>query len=160
MRSGLPAAFTAFILGAGLVLSGCSDGGVISLRSSGEHSREMRALFDLLEEEPEAGENRFIIIQQIGNRLLNAGEYEKLILFMTTYVEENPTDPYNAYYLGIVAAAYRDMGAAPMSVHYYERILKNHPDLLLATGSLHFQCLQELLNLVREPKSRIQYYKE
>jgi len=160
MRRGLISAFISMLLGAGLLLSACSDESSIFVGGSGEHSREMRALFSLLEQEREAGENRFIVIQQIGNRLLNVGEYEKLILFLTTYVENNPADPYNAYYLGIVAAAYRDMGASPMAVHYYERILKNHPDLRLATGSLHFHCLQELLALVREPKRRIEYYKE
>jgi tetratricopeptide (TPR) repeat protein len=142
------------------LLTSCGDENSIFLVGSVEQTREMRALFSFLEREKDAGENRFIAIQQVGNRLLNAGEYEKLILFMTTYVEKNPTDPYNAYYLGIVAAAYRDMGAVPMAVHYYERILKNHPDLLLETGSLHFQCLQELLTLVREPNARIEYYKE
>jgi tetratricopeptide (TPR) repeat protein len=143
-----------------LLLASCGDENSIFLVGSGEQSREMRTLFGLLGQEREAGENRFIVIQQIANRLLNAGEHQKLILFLTTYVEKNPTDPYNAYYLGIVAAAYRDIGAVPMAVHYYQRILKNHPDLLLPTGSLHLQCLQELLVLVRDPAARIEYYKE
>ncbi len=125
-----------------------------------EQGRDMRTLFDLLENEQEVGENRFIIIQQIANRLHAAGQREKLILFLTTYVEQNQNDPYNAYYLGIVAAAYKEMKATPMAVHYYERILKNYPDLLVSGTTVHFQCLQELLSLVQDPEARIEYYKE
>ena len=151
----------AVVLGAALMLlASCRDDNTIFVSGSGEQAREMRGLFELLGAEQEAGENRFIIIQQIANRLLNNGEPQKLILFLTTYVERNPADPYNAYYLGIVASAYRDQGALPMAIHYYERILKNYPDLLLPTGSLHFQCLQELLAVVRDPEARIEYYKE
>ena len=125
-----------------------------------EENREMHTLFDLLEQENEVGENRFIVIQQIANRLHGAGELEKLILFLTGYVENNQNDPYNAYYLGIVAAAYREMGAVPMAVHYYDRILKNYPDLLISGTTVHYQCLQELLTLVDDPYARIDYYKE
>ena len=125
-----------------------------------EANRETRALFNLLRQEKEVGENRFILLQQIANRLLAADEKEKLVLFLTTYVAEYPEDPYNAYYLGIVAAAYLDMQAAPMAVQYYQRILRNYPDLMISGSSLHFRCLQELLRLVQDPRERIGYYKE
>jgi tetratricopeptide (TPR) repeat protein len=125
-----------------------------------EANRETRALFALLAQEKEVGENRFILIQQIANRLLAANQKEKLVLFLTTYVAEYPEDPYNAYYLGIVAAAYLDMQAAPMAVQYYQRILRNYPDLMVSGASLHFRCLQELLRLVQDPRERIGYYKE
>ena len=125
-----------------------------------EENRDLHTLFDLLEQEQDVGENRFIIIQQITNRLHGSGELEKLILFLTSYVENNQNDPYNAYYLDIVATAYRDMGAEPMAVHYYERILKNYPDLLVSGTTVHYQCLQELLTLVEDPQVRIDYYKE
>jgi tetratricopeptide (TPR) repeat protein len=148
------------LLPGALLVSSCRDEYSIYLGGKAGEPGEMRTLFDLLGKERDIGENRFIIIQQISNRLLNAGDLEKLILFLTTYVEKNPTDPYNAYYLGIVAAAYKDMGAIPLAVHYYARILKNQPDLLLPSGSLHYHCLQELLSLVKDPRSRIDYYKE
>ncbi len=113
-----------------------------------------------LETEEEVGENRFILIQQVSNRLLAAGEAGKLILFLTTYVEKYPNDPYNAYYLAIVAEAYKEQGAVPLTVHYYERILMNHPDLLVAGSSIHFRCLQELITLIEDPYYKIEYYKE
>ena len=125
-----------------------------------EANRETRSLFNLLRQEEEVGENRFILIQQIANRLLAAGAKEKLVLFLTSYVGEFPADPYNAYYLSITAAAYLDMQAAPMAVYYYQRILRNYPDLLIGGASLHFRCLRELLALVDDPRERIGYYKE
>jgi len=125
-----------------------------------EENRDLHTLFDLLEQERDVGENRFIIIQQITNRLYGARELEKLILFLTNYVEKNQNDPYNAYYLDIVATAYRDMGAEPMAVHYYERILMNYPDLLVSGTTVHYQCLQELLSLEEDPGVCIDYYKE
>jgi tetratricopeptide (TPR) repeat protein len=141
-------------------LSACKDEYTYYQVGNLEQNREMRTLFGLLRREGEVGENRFIIIQQIANRLLNGGQLQKLILFLTTYVENNQDDPYNAYYLSVVAATYLDMEAVPMAVHYYERILNNYPDLLVSGTTVHFQCLQQLLQLEQDPQGRIDHYKE
>jgi tetratricopeptide (TPR) repeat protein len=158
LPSFLPVGLAALLAAA--ALAGCRKDYSYYLPSSFEQNRETRALFELLGRETAVGENRFILINQIATRLLNANEKERLILFLTTYVESNPEDPYNAYYLGIVAAAYKDLKAAPMAVEYYQRILKNYPDLLIAGNSIHYQCLQELLKLVQDPRRQIDYYKE
>ncbi len=142
-------------------LSGCRDTYSYYLRGSLEQKQVLRRLFKLLEQqEEEVGENRFILVQQIANRLLGTGEREKAILFLTTYVEQNPRDPYNGYYLGVVAQSYKELAALPLAIHYYERILLNYPDLAVNGGSIHFSCLQEMINLVDEPEERIGYYKE
>jgi tetratricopeptide (TPR) repeat protein len=47
-----------------------------------------------------------------------------------------------------------------MAVHYYERILKNYPDLLVSGTTVHYQCLQKLLSLAEDPDVRIDHYKE
>lgn len=158
--SGRPALILLSAALAFLALVSCRDEASPFLRGNLEQNSDMRTLFNLLEKEEEVGENRFIIIQQIANRLHGAKQLEKLILFLTGYVEKNQNDPYNAYYLGIVAAAYKDLRAVPLAVHYYERILTNYPDLIISGTTVHFQCLQELLNLVEDPKARIEYYKE
>lgn len=143
-----------------LALAACNPQYAYFLPRAGEQSREVRSLLRLLDREKTVGENRFILVQQIANRLHAVGETDKLILFLTSYVEANPEDPYNAYYLNIVAAAYKERRAIPLAIHYYDRILKNHPDLLVSGTTLHYQCLQELLTLVKEPRARIEYYKE
>lgn len=155
MKAALLLSFTA-----ALALAGCSLKYSLYVPEGSDRSRDMRVLFRLLAAEKEGGENRFVVIQQIANRLLNAGQKERVVLFLTTYVEQNPRDPYNAYYLGLVASTYKEMGAVPLAVHYYDRILKNHPDLEVSGVSIHYRCLQELLQMVKEPRYRIEYYKE
>jgi hypothetical protein len=144
----------------GLALAGCRMPFSDYITGGGEQKQELKVLFQALEKEREPGENRFILMQQIANRLAGYSSPQKLILFLTTYVEQNPADPYNAYYLGLVAAAYRDAGAYPLAIHYYDRILLNHPDLLIGGSSIHLRCLQELVRLVDSPRDRIEYYKE
>ncbi len=150
------------VLAAGvLALAGCSGPyGEYLTGGSMEQKQEMKTLFRLLQNEKEPGENRFVLMQQVANRLAGISSPEQLILFLTTYVEKNPTDPYNAYYLGLVAETYRDMGAYPLAIHYYNRVLLNHPDLLVSDSSIHLRCLQELIKLVDDPRDRIGYYKE
>ena len=125
-----------------------------------ETNRDMVALFQLLDRHTENTELRFVLIKQISDVLANSGNPEKLILFLTTWVEDHPYDPYNAFYLLVVAETYEDMGAMPFAAHYYERILKNHPDLVVQSSSIHLHCLKRLLALVESPEDRIDYYKE
>lgn len=114
----------------------------------------------MLRRETKAGENRFILIQQISNNLLNAGHRDRLNLFLTEYVEKNPTDPYNAYYLFIVAQNHKNGKAFPFAAYYYQRILKNHPDILIRGESIHLLCLKEIISITEKPEYRINYYKE
>ncbi len=159
-RTRVNTAGTLLLLGFLFILAGCQDRYAYFNVGSGEDNREMRMLLDLLEAETEPGENRFILMQQIANRLFLAGHPQKLILFLSKYVELNQNDPYNAYYLGIIAEAYKEMKAWPFVVHYYERILMNYPDLLVNGNSIHFLCLQELIGRVEDPHQKIEYYKE
>jgi len=105
-------------------------------------------------------ESKFIIIQQISKTLHSAEDMAALNLFLTTYVEKYPNDPFNAYYLFITAQNYMNSEAYPFAAHYYERILKNYPDLLVQGKSIHYFCLKNLLKLIEEPEIKVNYYKE
>jgi tetratricopeptide (TPR) repeat protein len=146
-------------LAAVLTLAGCGAAGSRYYIGTFERNQELRELFGLLGKEKE-DDNRFVLIQQIGHSLANAGKREKEIVFLTTHAERNPSDLYNAYYLLMVADAYRDAKAIPLAIHYYLRILKNHADLLVGGQSIHLHCLQELIDLETRPEYRIEYYKE
>lgn len=143
-----------------LVLGSCSSGDNYFAVGSPEKKRETRKLLELLRKENEPGENRFILIQQIANNLMNEGRFERLNLFLTSYVEQHPKDPFNAYYLFMVAQNYRNAKAFPLAGHYYERILRNHPDILIRDQSVHYLCLRELVRIIDRPEYRINYYKE
>ncbi|MFO7848673.1 MAG: hypothetical protein R6V67_01825, partial [Spirochaetia bacterium] len=124
-----------------------------------EQREELTLLFASLEEDALTPENRFIIIQEI-NKILDSENRDTLLnLFLTTYVENHKGDPFNGYYLFIVARNYLDKGAESFAVHYFERILKNHPDLSIDGRSIHYVCLNNLIDLEEDPQVRVTYYK-
>lgn len=99
--------------------------------------------------------------QSAGVTRQNSDATREEVLYLTSYVENQPDDPFDAYYLLIVAEHYRSIGALPFARYYYERIVKNHPDLLLdGSQSVHRICLTNLIELVDEPEIRVGYYKE
>jgi tetratricopeptide (TPR) repeat protein len=120
---------------------------------------ELKQLFTALDEE-KSPENRFILIQEIVKVMNSTSRKELLNLFLTTYVEEHPRDPFNAYYLLIVAQQYKQNGAAPFAAHYYERILRNYSDLLVRGQSVHYRCLTSLIEIGGPANIMVTYYKE
>ncbi len=141
------------------LLIGCGSSDTRFYLGTFQQNQDLRELFRLFKKEKDQ-ENRFVLIQQIASALANNGRRDREIIFLTTHVEKNPADIYNAYYLLLVADAYRDMKAVPLAIHYYRRILTNNADLLVQGRSVHLQCLQELLDLETNPEYRIEYYKE
>ena len=142
-----------------LLISGCEKERNYFLVGDREKDADLVQLFELFEQE-ENSENRFVLVSRISNILLGSGHREKQVLFLTNYVEKYPTDIFNSFFLFVVAQAYNEEGAWPFAVHYYERILKNHPDILVREQSIHYRCLVELVKLATAPESIIDYYKE
>ncbi len=106
----------------------------------------------------ESDESRFILIQQVIKSL--QGAPQRLNLFLTDYVARHPKDPYNAYYLYVVAQDYADSDAPPLAIHYFDRIVKNYPDLLVHGTSVHYLSLTNLIKLADDPERRVEYYKD
>lgn len=130
------------------------------LKGDAEERRELAELLELLEREGTPFEARYILMNQIIKLLYSDENQEELNLLLSTYVEKHPEDPYNGYYLLVIAENYRKNQAYPFAVHYYERILKNYSDLLVRDNSVHYLCLNSLIDLVEEPEIRVQFYKE
>ena len=158
MTPRIPVFLALLVLAAGL-LAGCAAPDTRPYIGAFEQNPELRELFRLFGQERDE-EKRFVLIQQIAINLANAGRTDREILFLTTHVERNPADIFDAYYLSLVADAYKDLKAVPFAVHYYRRILNNHADLLVQGRSVHLYCLQELIGLDTNPANRIAYYKE
>lgn len=152
-------AFLTLLAAAAGILTGCAASDTRPYIGAFEQNPELRELFRLFGQERDE-EKRFVLIQQIAANLANAGRRDREILFLTTHVERNPADIFDAYYLSLVADAYKEMKAIPFAIHYYSRILKNHADLLVQGRSVHLYCLQELISLDTAPANRIAYYKE
>lgn len=152
--------FIVLVLACLLLFTGCTDKNSYFLIGTKEHRKELKNLFTILENPKTKRESRFIIIQQISRILSAENQPEILDLFLTSYVEKTPKDLYNAYYLLLVAQNYMKSHAYPFARHYYERILKNYPDLLVQGISIHYLCLKDLINLTDEPELKVSYFKE
>lgn len=117
-------------------------------------------LKELLETHTLNEKQRYSIINQMASNLLASKDYQGLILFLTDWVEQTPDDMYNSYWLLMTAYAYLSMGAEPVAEYYFDRILQQCQDLLVKGNSVHFMCLQNLIQISKTPAHRIKYFNE
>ena len=138
-------------------LISCGGDGDYYIVGSSEQQQELRELFQILDKNGDDASARPILLEHIAGHLLEAGHPERMRVFLTSHVETNPEDPYNAYYLLLVA---RNYNSDEMAQHYYQRILANYSDLSVRGKSVHFSALTELLRLTEQPSVRIHYYQD
>ena len=109
----------------------------------------------LLESENLNEKQRYSIIKQIADTLRDKKDYQGLVLFLTDWVDKNPDNMYNSYWLLMTADAYLSMGAEPVAEYYFDRILQQCPDLMIKGNSAHYICLQKLIQISKTPTHRI-----
>lgn len=134
-------------------------------KSAANDSREaieksQAELYSLLENPDLESISRYAIVNQIATNLITLNDRQGVILFLTSWVEKHPDDIYNAYWLLMTAYAYLADGAEPVAEYYFDRILLGYQDLLVKGNSVHFSCLQNLIQISKNPKSRIRYFNE
>ncbi|MCF0242187.1 MAG: tetratricopeptide repeat protein [Treponema sp.] len=105
-------------------------------------------------------EQKYAIVNQMAENLLQMKDYQGTILFLNNWVEENPEDKYNSYWLLMTAYSYLSLNAEPVAEYYFDRILRQYGDLLVKGKSIHFICLQNLIQISKTPKNRIKYFNE
>jgi len=142
--------FTVLILS---LVTGCDS-------TASSFSETQQQLYSILEQENLPSESRYTIINRISNNLLATKEYNQLIIFLTSYAEENPSDMYNAYWLLMTAYAYMQLDAKPMAEYYFDRIINTCQDLEVQGQSIHFLCLQNLIQISQNSTHRISYFNE
>jgi tetratricopeptide (TPR) repeat protein len=120
----------------------------------------LKNLFNLMEKEIDPGEEQFSVIRAIASEYIRLKEYGRLTNFLNYWTDTHPEDPYNAYYLLLVAYSYIQQDAHAVAVLYFNRIVKNYPDLTIRGESVHLACLNQLINLVDDPEQRVWYYEE
>lgn len=123
-------------------------------------NKQQQELYALLQQEDITDESRFTVIDQIAKSFLAQKNHTDLVLFLTDYVEHHPKDPYNGYWLLMVAHSYREQGGTPIAEYYFERILNNYDDLLVKGESIHFTCLVHLIDITSSPSNRIMYFSQ
>lgn len=115
-------------------------------------------MLELLDELSLSQENRYALVNQIAMEYIAAKEEDELILFITDYVEKNPNDIYNPYWLLMIASVYLEKGAEPIAEYYFDRIIQNYDDLMVRDQSIHISCLQHLIQISTSPENRIYYF--
>ena len=117
-------------------------------------------LYILLKNETLDEISRYAIINQIANNLVALKDYNGLILFLTDWVQNHPDDTYNAYWLLMTAYAYMSTKAEPIAEYYFDKILREYKDLLVKEKSIHFICLQNLIQISENTSNRIRYFNQ
>jgi tetratricopeptide (TPR) repeat protein len=130
---------------------------IVGSRENREHLRD---LFILLSRETDSAENTFAVVREIANNLAREKEYGRLIHFLGGRTINYPDDPYNSYYLLMIAYAYMQKDSLPVAARYFELIIKNYPDLTVNGESIHLACLNQLIDLTDQPGRQVWYYQE
>jgi hypothetical protein len=76
------------------------------------HQQELQ---ELLDSQTFNGKQKYSLIKQIADTLRSEKDYQGLILFLTDWVDKNPDDMYNSYWLLMTAHAYLSLGAEPVA---------------------------------------------
>lgn len=124
------------------------------------YKETIKELEVLLKNERTTPEARAAIINKIALTYFSNKKFTELVVYLTEWVENNPKDKFNAYWLYMVAQAYSQTNADPMAEFYYERIIRNYQDLVVQGQSIHFACLDNLIKISRNPDSRIKYFNQ
>lgn len=122
-----------------------------------ENEKQLKAL---LTQKDLPNERRYAIINSIASKYISQREYSKAIIYLTDWVENTPTDKYNAYWLLMTAYAYTRIESEPIAEYYFDRIINNYPDLMVQGKSVHFMCLQNLIQISTSSENRIRYFNE
>jgi len=129
------------------------------IAGSSESRERLQDLFTLLAAENTA-ENTFAVVREIANSYAREKEYGRLIHFLGERTINFPNDPYNSYYLLMIAYAYIQQDSLPVAALYFDLIVKNYPDLTINGESIHFACLNQLIDLTEDPNQQVWYYQE
>ena len=119
-----------------------------------------KELFTLLKMEKNGSEVEFAVTREIAASFARLRDFDRVINFLSARVINNPSDPYNGYYLLMIAYAHLQLGSEPIAALYFELIVENYPDLIVNDESIHLICLRQLIKLNNSPERQVWYYQE
>jgi tetratricopeptide (TPR) repeat protein len=154
IRRIIAAAGTAVVF---FALAGCSKVDDYYFTNNYELDSQLSELFKKLDKEGD--EIRFVLIREISTAYLKTNNRNKQIYFLTKWAEKHPFDPYDSYYLMLVAQSFEELEAMPFALHYYEMIIKNHPNLYLSGTNIYYQALKKLIQNLDDNEQKIEFYK-
>jgi tetratricopeptide (TPR) repeat protein len=125
-----------------------------------EKQEPLKNLWTLLNRQDISAEERFSLVCEIAAVYMRQKEYTVLNNFLSSQIDALPDNQYNVYYLLMIAYSHIQQEAPQVAALYFEIILKNHPDMIVQGKSIHFACLNQLLDLVVDSGRRVKYYQE
>lgn len=123
----------------------------------GEFNKEQDTLITLLST-TKAPDVRFAVTSVIAKNLKLKKQSKRLIVFLTSLVEENPDDVYNDYWLLMTANEYMEMNMPQTAAYYFERIVNSQDDLIIKGQSAKLISLNSLIKITNSPKRLTEYY--
>jgi tetratricopeptide (TPR) repeat protein len=120
----------------------------------------LEKLFELLARPGKKADEDFSLVREIANQYGMLGDNQRIINFLSEWVERHPRDPYNSYYLLRVADCYLAMDAPTVAALYLNEIVHTCPDLIVREKSIHLACLRLLTRLASNPDTRAWYYQQ
>lgn len=127
------------------------------LQDLGDQKAPMEELLHIQKDDRLTSEGLFIVNSRIQRLLESAGRPDLENLFLSTYAASHGEDPFLTYYYYQVAENYRKRKAEAFAAIYYERILKNYPDLIYRGESLHKTALERLIEVSPDPRKRLDF---
>ena len=150
-----------------ILLAQCSNTGNLPekidsyyISGANEEQESLANYFFLLSASTESTQEQFAIVREIANAYIRQKEYGKLVSFLGSRIHLNPDDPYNAYYLFMIAYGHQQMESYAVAALYFDMIVKSYPDLKVHDKSIHLACLNQLITIVDDPQQRAWYYEE
>jgi len=119
---------------------------------------QLEFLFETLIKE-DSPESRYILIIQISNILKTNKKEIALNTFLLEQINSFPKDPFNGYYLNIIANYYNKHEMPNMAELYYKRIVRNHPDIEASNESIKLIALKNLTKSYNSSPEIIYYSK-
>ena len=108
-----------------------------------------------LKNEIQDEESRFTAMQDLTAKMIQENRTDDLCVFLTNFVEHNPEDKYNAYWLFVVAMVHVENKEPITAAYYFDRILNNYHDLLVDGQSIYLASLQNLVKISDDSETRI-----
>jgi tetratricopeptide (TPR) repeat protein len=141
-------------------LTGCGFSSSYYLSGEGTYRPILKQMFAGLTAAGNSPEHRYLYMREVIKILRATGKTRRLNLLLTDYVRRHRHDPYDAYYLYVVAEDYVRTHAIPFADLYFSRVINGYPDLSVDGRSIDYQSLTRLVKMTRNPYRRIIYYKE
>ncbi len=149
-----------FVVGLLIILTSCNKEKYPQyIENDNPHKVELELLFPLLEVDQKHHENRFTVMSEIISKMRNQEDLGKLNLLITTYINNNPKDPYNSYYILSLASNYLKKDLIDFAKVYLNKAIMEFQDLEIRGESTHLKALEILIGITNDNLNKVYYYK-